>query len=203
MTSHGIDLVFASAEEIKINKNDAFRYMGSSANNINEEMEELYSLCLCDFLKSVKYKACVTKTQVILKDQGIIDLGFGEFQSFNLEKNLEGCKEAYVFAATCGAETDRLILRLSKSQPSKSVTVDAIASSAVEGFCDFINNKLKENSELRPRFSCGYGDFDLENQKSILDFLDAYRKTGITLSDGFLMTPKKTVTAIVGIKRTV
>lgn len=51
---------------------------------------------------------------------------------------------------------------------------------------------------LRARFSPGYGDFPLAAQRPLLDALDASRRAGISLTDTLLMTPSKSVSAIVG-----
>lgn len=53
---------------------------------------------------------------------------------------------------------------------------------------------------LKPRFSAGYGDLPLEVQKDIFRVLDCPRKIGLTLNDSLLMSPTKSVTAIVGIE---
>ena len=50
-----------------------------------------------------------------------------------------------------------------------------------------------------PRFSPGYGDFPLEAQKDIFRTLDCSRKIGLTLNESLLMSPSKSVTAIVGL----
>jgi cobalamin-dependent methionine synthase I len=49
------------------------------------------------------------------------------------------------------------------------------------------------------RFSPGYGDFVLENQKIFFDLLEM-REAGISLSKTFQLIPEKTVTAITGLK---
>ena len=49
------------------------------------------------------------------------------------------------------------------------------------------------------RFSAGYGDFSLEHQRDFVRCLDVTRKLGITLSDSLLMTPTKSVTAVIGL----
>ena len=105
-----------------------------------------------------------------------------------------------VFAATTSIAVDRLINRFSKLQPSKSLMIDAVASAAVEDWCDIINSEISQKGETKPRFSCGYGDFSLSHQKDILELLDAQRKIGITLSESLMMLPVKSVTAIVGIE---
>lgn len=201
MTASQIELRFASFNEVKINKKEALRYMGYKMKDAPEEIEELFSACMELFSKAVTYKACFTKVKINFLGDGFIDLGFGKFQSYNLEKNLSGCEEAFIFAATTGIQTDRLIMKYSKLEPSKSVVIDAIASAAVEGFCNKLNDEMKKGVIAKPRYSPGYGDMALSNQKSILEFLDAYRKIGISLSDSFMMSPTKSVTAIIGIRQ--
>ena len=56
-----------------------------------------------------------------------------------------------------------------------------------------------EGLSLRPRFSPGYGDLPLEAQESVFKALDCHRKIGLALNDSLLMSPSKSVTAIVGL----
>ena len=51
------------------------------------------------------------------------------------------------------------------------------------------------------RFSAGYGDFPLECQRGLLEMLRADKILGISLNDSLLMTPAKSVTAVVGLKK--
>ncbi|MCM1364745.1 MAG: Vitamin B12 dependent methionine synthase activation subunit [Faecalibacterium sp.] len=200
MTANSIELRFASFDEVEINKAEALRYMGYKTKVPPDEIEGLFSLCMNLLRDAVSYKACFTKVPLKFLGDGKIDLGFDTVQSYNLEKNLTDCNMAYLFAATAGTAVDRLIMRYSRTEPSKSVVIDAIASAAVEGWCNKINAEMKQGFFSKPRFSPGYGDLKLEHQKDILSFLDAQRKIGITLSESFLMAPTKSVTAIVGIR---
>lgn len=200
MTSGNIQLRFASADEVEINKREAFRYMGYKLKSAPEEIEGLFSFCLSQFKTAVSYKACFTKTKINFLSDGRLDFGFGEFKSLDLNKNLSGCNEAYIFAATCGAGVDRAIMRYGKTEPSKGVALDAIGSAAVEDWCNIINAEMKSTGETKPRFSPGYGDLELSIQPRLLEFLDAYRKIGISLSESLMMLPTKSVTAIVGVK---
>ena len=52
---------------------------------------------------------------------------------------------------------------------------------------------------IRDRFSPGYGDLSLALQKDIFAVLDCPRKIGITLNESLLMSPSKSVTAIIGV----
>jgi cobalamin-dependent methionine synthase I len=51
---------------------------------------------------------------------------------------------------------------------------------------------------LPRRFSAGYADFNLENQKAIYDMLQM-GKIGVTITPNFILLPEKSVTAISGI----
>ena len=66
-----------------------------------------------------------------------------------------------------------------------------------DAFCKDISSEL--GVTLKPRFSAGYGDLPLEAQKDIFRVLDCSKKIGLTLNDSLLMSPTKSVTAIVGI----
>ena len=134
-----------------------------------------------------------------INEDNEVDLGFCRIKSKDLAKNLGGCKAAFIFAATTGTGIDRLIMKYQKTEPSKAVVIDALSSAAVEGLCNLLNDELNHGRKTAPRYSPGYGDVSLEYQKEILNFLDAQRKIGITLSDRLFMAPVKSVTAIIGI----
>ena len=125
-------------------------------------------------------------------------------ESEALAKNLYGCTEVFVFAATIGIDVDRLLMRNAHLSPSKGVIDDALASAAIEAWCDCLNTTLetqvaKEGRFLRPRFSPGYGDFSLSVQPQLLEILSASKRIGLTLTDHLLMVPTKSVTALIGI----
>lgn len=126
----------------------------------------------------------------------------GKCKSKDLSKNLEGCNNVIVFAATVGIGLDRLIMKYSRISPSKALMFQAIGAERIETlcntFCEDISSELRV--KLKPRFSAGYGDLSLEAQKDIFKVLDCQRKIGLTLNDSLLMSPTKSVTAIVGIK---
>ncbi len=82
--------------------------------------------------------------------------------------------------------------------------MQAIGAERIESLCDMFCGELaetyaKDGMSLRPRFSPGYGDLPLEAQKSVFKALDCHRKIGLALNDSLLMSPSKSVTAIVGL----
>ena len=55
-----------------------------------------------------------------------------------------------------------------------------------------------EYKGMRPRFSPGYGDFDIHHQEEILRMLDAHKKIGLSMTESYMLTPTKSVTALIG-----
>lgn len=197
MKDNPIFLRTDTCEKVIPDKKMALRFLGCK--NTNADMENLYEESCNEYNKAAAYKACYRKTSVLFYGEKGIRFDFGEIESISLRKNLEGCKSAFVFAATAGSGVDRLIMRQTKISAAKAMVIDCIASSGVEVFCDMINDEMAEGRVLKPRYSPGYGDVSLSCQGEILSYLDAYRKIGLTLTETFLMTPIKSVTAIVGI----
>ena len=126
--------------------------------------------------------------------------------SRDLWKTFDGCDRVILFAATIGLPIDRLILRYGKISPSKALFLQAIGAERIEALCelfftDMQEEKRKDGYLLRPRFSAGYGDFPLEAQKEIFASLDCARKIGLSLNESLLMSPTKSVTALIGAKK--
>lgn len=149
-----------------------------------------YNVCWCEF--PVKITNCEIELQHL------------KIKSASLIKNLEGCSKAVVFGATVGIEIDRIISKYSRIAPAKAVVFQAIGAQRIEALCDAFNNEitqnyLKHNLYTKPRFSPGYGDFNLEYQKDIFRFLDLSKQIGISLNESLLMSPSKSVTGIIGI----
>ena len=93
-------------------------------------------------------------------------------------------------------------MKYSKISPSKALMFQALGAERIESLCDTFCNDMNNELgvRLKPRFSAGYGDLPLEVQKDIFRVLDCPRKIGLTLNDSLLMSPTKSVTAIVGIE---
>ena len=125
-------------------------------------------------------------------------------ESQALARNLKKCTRVLLFAATVGLELDRLIAKYSKLSPSRALVLQALGAERVEALCDAFLSDLKPfyreaGLSMRPRFSPGYGDLPLEVQKDFFALLDCHRKIGLSLNDSLLMSPTKSVTAVVGL----
>lgn len=140
------------------------------------------------------------------RNEGRITLDNGtSFPSEKLAFFLEGCSGVVLMAATAGREIyDKISELMRESNGSLGVIYDAAASqvadAALDWMMDFINKSIGIKGEklTKHRFSPGYGDLTLHNQKVIYDILDL-EKIEVSITDSFMLLPEKTVIAIAGI----
>ena len=188
-----------------INKREILRY--AQVSNPTQEILSLMEECIALAEKEISYKVCYCEFPIKIYD-GMIDMQFATTFSKDLQKNLDGCSSAIVFGATLGSGLDRLITRYGSISPSKAFMLQAIGAERIEALCNVFNNEKKAEAEaikktVSPRFSAGYGDLPLEFQREIFNALDCSRKIGLTLNSSLLMSPTKSVTAIIGIKNSI
>ena len=105
---------------------------------------------------------------------------------------------------TIGLAVERELRRLALLNSLDQALFDAAATTLVEcAAADaeaLVRSRAREQGRFaNARFSPGYGDLPLACQPTLLDALDARRRLGITLSPSLLMTPTKSVTAVIGI----
>ena len=153
-----------------------------------------------DLMARVAPKYSAVKCDVEYISDGEVNIGGIAIKSRDIIKNLGGAKQAYLFAATLGAEVDRFLLRLGVISGAERFVVDGYASALVEALCDFAEAEIFGDSPRCKRFSPGYGDLSLDIQGELLAAVSAENLLGITLTDKKMMVPTKSVTAIIGCK---
>ncbi len=156
--------------------------------------------CIDHCKASLSYKVCYGRFQVKIYDD-LCDFGGFAFRSKRLALNLQGCKSAVFFAATIGIELDRMISKYGHISTAKALMFQAIGAERIEALCNaFCADLAKEyNLNTKPRFSPGYGDLPLDCQKDIFSILSPQKQIGLFLTEHLLMSPSKSVTAIVGL----
>lgn len=199
-----MESVYVKAYEAPpVNVREIWRYAG--ARNMDTEQEQLLNECLLELGDQAVFRVCYREFPVAC-ESGVVDLGFAKVSSAALMRCLAGCRSAVVFAATVGTAIDRLITRYSAVSPARALLLDAIGTERVEALCDIFCRELAAERAVeglctRPRFSPGYGDLSLSLQREIFSVLDCPRKIGLSLGQELLMSPTKSVTAIVGISK--
>jgi len=191
-------------DEPQINMKEIFRYMGCK--EATEDVFALCNECLAEIKGKLTYKVCYDSFDIDVC-QNSVNLGFVTFDSNGLSANLKDCHKAFIFAATIGLEIDRLISKYSRLSPSKALCFQAIGAERIESLCNIFNDEITANCQdqglyTRPRFSPGYGDLPLNLQRNIFTVLDCPRKIGLSLNESLLMSPSKSVTAIIGVSKT-
>jgi len=112
---------------------------------------------------------------------------------------LSQAQQLVLFAGTLGAEADRLIHKSQYISSVDMMILDACASVRIEEILDGMEKEI--TLFKTPRFSPGYGDLSLTIQKDLIEVLEG-RRIGITVSDSSLLSPKKSVTGIIGLSKT-
>ena len=203
-----------SYPEPAVNRREILWYMRcDSGGSDDEKINSLLDECLAELLPELAYKVCWREFAIAEaadtavtggSKAGSVDIGFMVTESQGLARNLCGCNKLVLFAATIGLAPDRLIAKYGRLSPVKALCMQAIGAERIESLCDMFCSELAETYateglSLRPRFSPGYGDLPLDAQESVFKALDCHRKIGLSLNDSLLMSPSKSVTAIVGL----
>ena len=191
--------------DIKINTKEIYRYLGYRGSAPEEEIAKKIDSCVEEVVEVSELRGLYEKFPLSFSSHDTFLIGDIEIVSEDLGKNLNGCEYVYLMGATIGIGIDRLIARASVSDMTKATIFQAVGAAYVEEYCDYINEEIRrlecrEGMALRPRFSPGYGDFTLENQENLFRLLNLSKHVGISLTDSMLMSPSKSVTAIIGVR---
>jgi hypothetical protein len=146
--------------------------------------------------------------KVTVDPAGEIALETGEaLRSTGLARMLSGSEKVLLMGATAGPgimekiRSDTLCGNL-----SRAVVLDAAASEMTDCALDWISAHMsrhvgREGLEITPaRFSAGFGDFGLENQKTLHELL-GLKEIGVEITGAYLLVPEKSVTAVAGIRK--
>lgn len=133
---------------------------------------------------------------------------FGDFSTTSavLQKNMKTSEYALLFAMTLGPAVDRLISRLLITSKADAFITDACCTEYLEsyanGYCARVAKEAAQQGFIaHPRFSPGFADFGLEFQWPLIRSLQADKKMHIALTEGNMLVPTKTITALMGVDR--
>lgn len=151
-------------------------------------------------------KACVVYREMPIEiNEYKVSFGNISVVSKSLAQAMRKAKQVLFFAATVGIEVDRLIAKQSRISASAALATDAVATERIEALCDEFCRRT--DFELLPyglhtgiRFSPGYGDMPLEFQREIFSVILPERSIGLTLNSSLMMSPSKSVSAIIAIE---
>lgn len=189
-----------------IPKEKVYRYLGydRQKHNLTKEMDKLVDQCISSIIEISQLRTIYSNPISLTRENGIIYAGNIPLLGNDINRHLEHCSQSLFIAVTLGTAVDALIRKYETIDIAKAVILEAVANVVIEELADTLENKLrveyrKKGLYLTIRYSPGYGDFPLSFQKEILDFLDAYRKIGLSVTPNYIMIPRKSITAVLGI----
>lgn len=124
----------------------------------------------------------------------------------SIEKHLEKCARVVCMAVTVGEAIERDVTeKFRAGSYVPAMLLDAAATSAVEQAADQMEQAIRqvverEGFKMRSRYSPGYGDWGLDQQRNFFPLTGA-REIGMRLSTAMMLMPRKSVTAIIGLTR--
>lgn len=185
-----------------MNPDEVLRYLGCPPERADEALRQQIGACTRELLGGIRPRWSWRVLALSFEEAGVrLENGL-LLPGRDLKEHLAGCRRAVLFCATLGAETDALIRRTERLDMAKALVLDCCASAAVEEVCDQIEAELQgkfPGCSFPFRYSPGYGDLPLEVQGALLELLDAPRRAGLCATANHLLTPRKSVTAILGV----
>ena len=126
------------------------------------------------------------------------------FEGESADMLLGDCHKCILLAVTLGKQADHLVMRAQVKNMAEAVITGCCENTAVEDYCQQVNDwleyeYLKEGLYLTDRFSPGYGDMPIDYQTELCEILDTYRLIGLTTTTSEILTPTKSITAVIGI----
>lgn len=187
----------------KIDRAEAFRYMGHKGGDIPENLNALADECEQRLLSAVSPKFVYAVFGIEHTADGISVCGTPLVLKGNdIAAHLQGCEKCVLFAATLGAGADAVVRSYEGAAMEKAVIADCMASVAIEQVCELAETEIRSkipDMHFTWRFSPGYGDLPLDIQRDFLNTLNAAKRIGLTVTDSLILIPRKSVTAVIGV----
>jgi len=152
----------------------------------------------------VEPQVCYTIKTIKDVNGSTLSVGDLVFTSRRISPMFSGCTQAAIFVATVGKRLEKKVARLMKTGLTlEALVVDSLGSVAVEKVADWFESEVRgiaaaKGNKAGRRYSPGYCDWDITQQKELFRFLDG-ESIGVNLTGTCLMTPRKSISGIIGI----
>ncbi len=183
---------------------EVLRYLGCPPEQADAATKRLAEDCAQEMLQLIRPR-WTYRTDSVSQDANGVRLGCGLLlPGTDIRRHLQGCEQITLFAVTLSAAVDLAVRRAESRDLARALCLDCCATTAVEQACDHIETELHAvypGWSFTSRFSPGYGDLPLSLQDQLLELLDAPRRIGLCANDHHILTPRKSVTALMGLTR--
>jgi hypothetical protein len=193
---------------IELKKEDVCHLLGyrdggqptaSISSLIDEELKEARQLIEASSFYQLMDVEDVSPPTVVL-DNGMKITVTGEILSWVLSP----CQLATVFVSSIGLPLENRVTELlEEGEVLRGYLLDAIGSTAANAAAFYLRDRIRdlaksEGAEITFRCSPGYCDWDIAEQRVLFEVMDS-AQTGVELSDDCLMTPRKSVSGLIGV----
>lgn len=187
------------------------RRMGypGGTNKLGTQIETIFK----DLIKQTKSLVKPTGSFIILKitqnngKKVTFDNSDFVINSPQVSKMLKPAVYTVVFLVTIGPELEKKVkLWLDEDEITRAYILDAIGSETADAVADEVHYNLIETKaatdglKVTPRFSPGYGDWDIKVQSKIIQLCQG-KSIGVQVNKHSMMTPKKSVSAVFGLNK--
>lgn len=149
-------------------------------------------------------KACYSTFRIksISENKVILDKSETLIKGGKMVNILKDCEYCSIFVSTIGTELESYVSKMAKDNPSGAFYLEQVGNWMAEYMAEAVNDRIaqdiiKAGFAPKKRFSAGYGDWSITSQKEILELTEA-KRIGVTLSESYLMIPRKSVSALIG-----
>ncbi len=184
------------------NRKEVLQYLRWTGSEIPPEVDTMIDECVAETLRVVqpRYTYRIFPIERETKSPPIA------FAGQDIQAMLTTSERVVFLAATLGNGLELAIRRAQVRDLSRAIVLDCCGSAAIEAVCDLAEQEIKaelsDELYLTDRFSPGYGDLPIALQHEFIRTVDAPRKIGLTVTNTHILTPRKSVTALIGIADT-
>jgi hypothetical protein len=186
---------------------ETLRYLGYKGQELSDELKNLIIKAAAECESTAKSRYIWRSFEIFHGENIILNGTRLVLDGNDIKRHLIGCSRAVIMAVTLGIEVDMIINKLALKNLPYSVIFDAAATALTEQAADEAEKKIRDEAETNGlfaggRFSPGYGDLPISIQPLLLSVINAEKRIGLSCTPNFLMTPLKSVTAVIGLSET-
>ena len=182
------------------NKKEVLQYLRWTGREIPREVDALIDDCMAQTLSVAEPRWTWTVSPI---DRAARTPALA-FTGQDVPALLADCDRVVFFAATLGNGLEMAIRRAQVRDMTRALVLDCCGSAAIEAVCDEAEGEIltalnDPSVYLTDRFSPGYGDLPITAQPELLAAVDGPRRIGLHLTASNILTPRKSVTALIGL----
>lgn len=181
------------------NRKEVLQYLRWTGSEIPAEIDQLIDDCINETLRICQPRFTYRILPIDRKEH-TPKIAFTGQDVPNL---LTDCDRVVLLAATLGNGLEAAMRRAQVRDLSRAITLDCCGSAAIEAVCDAAQDEIQHNVGkqvfLTDRFSPGYGDLPIDLQDDFIRMVDGSRQIGLTVTNTHILTPRKSVTAVIGL----